>query len=123
MVAASNAGVMPFRDEGADEALAACLADGTFRCTTDRSVISACEVVVTVIGTPIGGHLNPETDAVQRSIPCNYPSSSVACGSAMCSGATYTPAGSCNAAGSCSAGSPINCSAAPPNTLCNAAGG
>ncbi|HKP63953.1 MAG TPA: nucleotide sugar dehydrogenase [Polyangiales bacterium] len=72
-VAATNAGRMPFLDEGADEALAQCLERKTFYCTTDHSVIASADVIVTVIGTPIGGHLNPETEAVQESIDAAGP--------------------------------------------------
>jgi UDP-N-acetyl-D-mannosaminuronic acid dehydrogenase len=58
-VAQANAGKMPFRDAGADELLPQVLKNGTFRCTTEASVIPTAEVVITVIGTPLDAHLNP----------------------------------------------------------------
>jgi len=58
----TNAGRMPFIDKGADELLEKVLAAGTFRCTTDRDVVSRADCVVTVIGTPLDEHLNPRLD-------------------------------------------------------------
>ena len=55
----ANRGEMPFLDNGADELLPKVLADGSFRATTDSSVIGDAEVVITVIGTPLDEHLNP----------------------------------------------------------------
>jgi len=46
-------------DAGADELLPRLLKNGTFRCTTDPSVIREVDVVITVIGTPLDDHLNP----------------------------------------------------------------
>ena len=61
-VAMTNDGRMPFRDRGADEVLERVLAEGSYRCTTDESVIAEAEVVITVIGTPLDEHLNPRFD-------------------------------------------------------------
>jgi UDP-N-acetyl-D-mannosaminuronic acid dehydrogenase len=58
-VALASSGRMPFRDTGADELLPRVLKNGTFRCTTDPSVIREVDVVITVIGTPLDDHLNP----------------------------------------------------------------
>lgn len=58
-VARTSSGKMPFADRGADELLLTVLANGRFRCTTDSAVISAAEVVVTVVGTPLDEHFNP----------------------------------------------------------------
>jgi UDP-N-acetyl-D-mannosaminuronic acid dehydrogenase len=58
-VALASSGKMPFMDAGADELLPRVLKDGTFRCTTDPSVIREVDVVITVIGTPLDDHLNP----------------------------------------------------------------
>jgi len=55
----TNAGIMPFDDKGADELLPDVLKAGTFRATTDVSVIGQSDVVITVIGTPLDEHLNP----------------------------------------------------------------
>jgi UDP-N-acetyl-D-mannosaminuronic acid dehydrogenase len=67
-VRSTNDGVMPFRDQGADEVLAAALRAGSFICTTDPRSIRDAEVVVTVIGTPIDEHLNPRFDVMRRFI-------------------------------------------------------
>jgi UDP-N-acetyl-D-mannosaminuronic acid dehydrogenase len=58
-VAQASSGKMPFADEGADELLPQVLASGNFRATTDPSVISEADTVITVIGTPLDEHLNP----------------------------------------------------------------
>lgn len=55
----ASSGKMPFTDEGADELLPKVLASGHFRATTDPSVISEADTVITVIGTPLDEHLNP----------------------------------------------------------------
>jgi UDP-N-acetyl-D-mannosaminuronic acid dehydrogenase len=54
-----NAGRMPFLDRGADAVLAKVLADGTFRASTDESLLTAAETVITVVGTPVDEYLNP----------------------------------------------------------------
>jgi len=61
-VAETNAGRMPFLDNGADELLPKVLKSGNFRCTTDPAVIREADVVVTVVGTPLDEHLNPRFD-------------------------------------------------------------
>jgi UDP-N-acetyl-D-mannosaminuronic acid dehydrogenase len=58
-VAEANEGKMPFADEGADELLPKVIESGHFRASTDPTVISEAEVVITVIGTPLDEHLNP----------------------------------------------------------------
>jgi len=58
-VAQVNAGKMPFKDRGADELLAKVRADGSFLASTDQALISAAEVVITVVGTPVDEYLNP----------------------------------------------------------------
>ncbi|MHC4714083.1 MAG: nucleotide sugar dehydrogenase [Planctomycetota bacterium] len=70
-VESTNAGRMPFRDRGADGLLPDVLEKGLFGCTTDASVISSAEVVVTVIGTPVDNHLNPRFDLIQEMISEN----------------------------------------------------
>src|SRR5207248_1846199 len=59
---------------------------------------------------------------------CVYPSGSTSCGSASCSGSTFTPAGTCNGSGSCTAGTAAPCAgnftcatATACNTTCNVA--
>jgi len=58
-VAQVNAGRMPFKDRGADDLLAKVLANGSFRASTEVDLISAAEVVITVVGTPVDEYLNP----------------------------------------------------------------
>jgi UDP-N-acetyl-D-mannosaminuronic acid dehydrogenase len=58
----TNAGKMPFLDNGADELLPKVLKAGTFHCTTDANVIKEADTVVTVVGTPLDEHLNPRFD-------------------------------------------------------------
>ena len=61
----TNAGKMPFDDRGADEVLKRVLAKKTFSCSTDPSVITKAEIVITVIGTPVDEHLNPRFDVMR----------------------------------------------------------
>jgi UDP-N-acetyl-D-mannosaminuronic acid dehydrogenase len=68
VVPAVNAGCMPFLETGAPEMLRCALANGLLRATTDPSVISGAEHVVTVIGTPVDRHLNPHPQSVPLAI-------------------------------------------------------
>lgn len=63
-VATVNEGRMPFAEEGADEPLAAGVAAGSLRATTDPSVVGTAEVLIVVVGTPVDEHLNPDLGAV-----------------------------------------------------------
>jgi UDP-N-acetyl-D-mannosaminuronic acid dehydrogenase len=63
-----NSGCMPFLETGAPEMLRRALANGLLRATTDPSVISGAEHVVTVIGTPVDRHLNPHPQSVPLAI-------------------------------------------------------
>jgi UDP-N-acetyl-D-mannosaminuronic acid dehydrogenase len=63
-----NAGRMPFREEGADEALPRVLASGKLTATTDGRAVSTAEAVVVVIGTPVDRFLNPEIGAVLQAV-------------------------------------------------------
>jgi UDP-N-acetyl-D-mannosaminuronic acid dehydrogenase len=60
-------GRMPFHESGAEEALARALS-GDLCVTTNPAVVSTAECVVVVIGTPVGGHLSPEPQAVPRAV-------------------------------------------------------
>jgi UDP-N-acetyl-D-mannosaminuronic acid dehydrogenase len=51
-------GEMPFQDEGGPEALAAALAHG-MRVSTSPAGLTACDLVIVVVGTPVDEHLNP----------------------------------------------------------------
>ena len=67
-VEAIRRGAMPFAEEGAPERLKAALTDGHLIATTDPSEITACDVVVIVIGTPVDEHLNPDPLAVLNAV-------------------------------------------------------
>lgn len=64
-VAETNAGRMPFRDRGADELLPRVLQAGTFTCTTDPTVVSEADTVISVVGTPIDEYLNPRFEIMR----------------------------------------------------------
>jgi UDP-N-acetyl-D-mannosaminuronic acid dehydrogenase len=61
-----NAGVMPFQEDGADDALAR--VGDRLRATADPASISDAEYVVVVIGTPVDEHLDPRPTAVPDAI-------------------------------------------------------
>ncbi len=61
-------GEMPFLEPGAEPLLGLALENGTLEATTDPEVISNCENVIFVIGTPVDEHLNPDPMALSRSI-------------------------------------------------------
>jgi UDP-N-acetyl-D-mannosaminuronic acid dehydrogenase len=63
-----NDGAFPFREEGGPEALREVLARGTLEATTDPGALTAADVVVVVIGTPIDQHLNPDLHAVPDAV-------------------------------------------------------
>ena len=63
-----NAGEVPFLEPNMDEVLERVLAQGTLRATIDPTCVSASEVVVIVIGTPVDEHLNPDPNAVVAAI-------------------------------------------------------
>lgn len=61
-------GRLPFLEPGAPPVLEAALADGLLTATTDPAVVSDCETVVVVIGTPVDEHLNPDPTAIPRAL-------------------------------------------------------
>ena len=63
-----KAGKLPFMENGAEEVLQKGLADGLLHATTDINVIGDAENVIVVIGTPVDEHLNPDPDAVPKSL-------------------------------------------------------
>lgn len=72
-VARVNAGVMPFREPGADALLHEVLAAGRFRADTEPSVIAGADCLIVVIGTPVDEHLNPDPNAVVRALDACIP--------------------------------------------------
>jgi UDP-N-acetyl-D-mannosaminuronic acid dehydrogenase len=67
-VDAVSRGEMPFREEGAEAALATVLAAGRLRASTDAEVVSSAEHVVVVVGTPVDDHLTPDPNAVPATL-------------------------------------------------------
>ena len=61
-------GELPFREDGATEALQRVLAAGRLEATVDPSLVSRGEHIVVVIGTPVDEHLNPDPYAVPRAL-------------------------------------------------------
>jgi UDP-N-acetyl-D-mannosaminuronic acid dehydrogenase len=59
-----RAGKMPFREDGADEALERLVAQGKIVPNADPAAVSEAEYVVVVIGTPVDEHFNPDTKCV-----------------------------------------------------------
>lgn len=68
VVAQVNSGNMPFDEPGATPVLQRVLAGDAFRASDDPACISAAEIVVVVIGTPVDEHLNPDAEAVPRAV-------------------------------------------------------
>lgn len=61
-------GKMPFLEPGAEEILQAALKKNLITATTDPSVVAKAENVITVIGTPVDEHLNPDPNAIPRAL-------------------------------------------------------
>ncbi|MEA3503105.1 MAG: nucleotide sugar dehydrogenase, partial [Actinomycetota bacterium] len=61
-------GEMPFLEHGADDALVRVGASGRLEATTDPGSISASEVVVIVVGTPVDERLTPDPFAVTETV-------------------------------------------------------
>ncbi len=59
---------LPFDEPGAQQKLAAAVASGALRASTDPSVVGLAENVVVVIGTPIDEHLNPDPQNILRAL-------------------------------------------------------
>lgn len=60
-----NSGKFPFVENGGDQQLQAALKGG-LQATTEAAAVSAADVVVFVIGTPVDEHLNPKISEVLR---------------------------------------------------------
>jgi UDP-N-acetyl-D-mannosaminuronic acid dehydrogenase len=58
-------GEMPFRDEGADEGLRAALERG-MQVSTSPAVLTSCDYIIVVVGTPVDEHLNPSFAVLDR---------------------------------------------------------
>jgi UDP-N-acetyl-D-mannosaminuronic acid dehydrogenase len=60
------AGIMPFREEGADEMLARTLASGRLTVEDRPDLMRECRFLLMIIGTPVDEHLNPSFTAIDR---------------------------------------------------------
>jgi UDP-N-acetyl-D-mannosaminuronic acid dehydrogenase len=63
-----NEGILPFNEPGAATKLKAAVTSGALRASTDPSVVGLAENVIVVIGTPVDEHLNPDPQAILRSL-------------------------------------------------------
>lgn len=61
-------GKMPFLEPGAEEELNKALKSNLIFATTSSSVVSEAENVITVIGTPVDEHLNPDPNAIPKAL-------------------------------------------------------
>ena len=66
-IAQVNAGEMPFMEVGAEPLLRR-LTGKSLVATLDEACLEHADVVITVVGTPVDKHLNPNVDEVYRSI-------------------------------------------------------
>ncbi|HEX6681398.1 MAG TPA: nucleotide sugar dehydrogenase [Candidatus Limnocylindrales bacterium] len=63
-----NKGLLPFMEDGAEKLMTTALQDGSLTATTDAECIAAAAALVVIIGTPVDEHLNPDIQAVPRTI-------------------------------------------------------
>ncbi len=63
-----ESGELPFQEADAQPLLQRALEGGRLKASTDPAIISAAEVVVVVIGTPVDEHLNPDPHTVSRAL-------------------------------------------------------
>ncbi|MET0595742.1 MAG: nucleotide sugar dehydrogenase [Polyangiaceae bacterium] len=61
-------GVMPFREEGAEELLKTALASGRLTLSNSPASMSEADAVIMIIGTPVDEHLNPQFAGIKRAI-------------------------------------------------------
>jgi UDP-N-acetyl-D-mannosaminuronic acid dehydrogenase len=67
-VAVVGEGRLPFDEEGAAAPLAAAVAEGRLRASTDPASVADAEHVIVIVGTPVDEHLNPNIAAVPAAI-------------------------------------------------------
>jgi UDP-N-acetyl-D-mannosaminuronic acid dehydrogenase len=63
-----RSGVMPFREEGAEEMLQRVLGSGLLTVEDRPDLISQCRFLMMIIGTPVDEHLNPTFAAIDRAL-------------------------------------------------------
>ena len=66
-------GNFPFKEEGGDEALRQALKSGKLTASIDPTVIRDSRFLISVIGTPIDEHLNPDFGGINRLIETYLP--------------------------------------------------
>ena len=61
-------GQIPFEEDGAQQMLGNVLASGNLEVCNDPSLVSACEFLVLIIGTPVDAHLSPDMHGIHRAL-------------------------------------------------------
>lgn len=67
-VIAVNSGEMPFKEDGADEALKTLVNEFKIGATTDQGVVAEADAVVIVVGTPVDDHLAPVLNTIPEMV-------------------------------------------------------
>ena len=67
-VATVNAGDIPFKEDGAAQALREAVQQDRLRATTEPSSLAGTDIVIVVIGTPVDEHLNPDPTAIPAAL-------------------------------------------------------
>lgn len=68
VIAKVNDGVVPFKENDAEEVLQRVIKNKRLLATNDPTVIAKSKVVVMVIGTPVDEHLNPKVDDIFKAV-------------------------------------------------------
>jgi UDP-N-acetyl-D-mannosaminuronic acid dehydrogenase len=68
-----NSGTMPFLEPGSSSVMKRIREAGTFSASTDPAVLSECDVLIVVVGTPVDEHLNPDAEAVPNAVAALSP--------------------------------------------------
>src|SRR6266702_8864190 len=63
-----NAAQLPFDEPDAAEPLARAVRAGRLVASSEPALVSAAEMIVVVIGTPVDQHLNPDPEALPRAL-------------------------------------------------------
>jgi UDP-N-acetyl-D-mannosaminuronic acid dehydrogenase len=68
VIAKVNEGVVPFKENGAEEVLGRVIKNKKLLATNDPKVVADSKTVVMVIGTPVDEHLNPKVGDIIRAV-------------------------------------------------------
>jgi len=63
-----ESGVFPFKEEDGDLSLKNALKSGNLHLSSRPDVIEYCSTLISIIGTPVDDHLNPDPDSIRRSL-------------------------------------------------------